>query len=60
MVESIIGEDDPFYEKLRQTTTTATATTKNSEATELQVGFVFKCHSLKFLIKNIFNECENE
>lgn len=46
MVESIIGEDDPFYEKLRQTTTTATATTNNSEATELQVGFVFKCPSL--------------
>lgn len=40
MVETIIGEDDPFYEKLRQTTTTATATTKNLEATELQVGFV--------------------
>lgn len=48
MVESIIGEDDPFYEKLRQTTTTATtttATTKNMGATELQVGFVF-CVSL--------------
>lgn len=38
MVETIIGEDDPFYEKLRQTTTTATAT--NLEPTELQVGFV--------------------
>lgn len=39
MVETIIDEDDPFYEKLRQTTTTA-ATTTNFEVTELQVGIV--------------------
>lgn len=41
MVESIIEEDDPFYEKLRQTTTTAstTITTTLNLTTELQVGF---------------------
>lgn len=39
MSETIIGEDDPFYEKLRQTTTTGTSTTTNCEGIELQVGF---------------------
>lgn len=43
MVETIIGEDDPFYEKLRQgfsTATTTTTTTTNFGMTELQVRCV--------------------
>lgn len=44
MVESIIGEDDPFYEKLRQGFSTATTTTNpttNFGVTELQVCYMF-------------------
>lgn len=60
MVESIIAEDDPFYEKLRQgfsTATTTTTTTSKFGVTELQVRYVLcilEC-DLNFSIK-LFHE----